>query len=443
MKKDKEDKGQQVVIQQSTTEKRSEVVSDIIERMPTGWTILLVIVITVIVMVMFTFGFVMKYSDIVSGQLTVTGEKAPVRLVAKISGRLHLLVSNNQMIKTGMCLGYIESGTVYKDFLLLDSICRCTVNVNSKLNLPENLELGNLSSYYNDFLMAYVQYDQIRNTKVYDNMRKKLKNQQQSDRCVLVNLRKEINLNRKVLSNLRNQFLTDSILYEKGALSHESFAQQENGIMTHMQSDIELKNSELVKLSDVNAIEIELAKIDVNVCEELTSSYNSLIAKFNILVNQVRLWKELYLLHAPIDGTLQYLGFWRNNVYVDASTEIFSVLPCRNRMIGEVLISSVGAGKVKVGQDVNVKLQDYPYNEYGYIRGKVASVSSLARNMKTLDGNIIKSYLVTVTFPEGVKTNFGKQLNINFESIGTADIITKKRRLIQRLFDNLQVTITK
>lgn len=423
-------------------EKRSEEVTDIIERMPTGWTNLVAAIIMVIVLVMVTLGCVIKYPDTVMGQISVTGEKAPVRLVSSVSGRLKLLVENNTEVTEGTCMGYIETGAKYEDVLMLDSICSVTLGMNTSMNLPDNLELGVLSAYYNDFVLSYVQYDQLRQTTVYDNMRRTLMNQQQSDRQVAENMGKEIRLNDTVLSSIRKQYEADSLLYKHGALSGENLAQQHNHLLSSLQSDIELKSSALMKQSEISSIDIELAKVDVTVREEMASSFSTMVAKYNILINQIHLWKELYLFMAPIGGSVQYLGFWRDNVHVNASTEVFSISPTKNRMIGELFIPSLGAGKVEVGQDVNVKFFAYPYNEYGYVRGKVEALSSLTRNMESSEG-MAKFYLVKVSFPEGMKTNFDKQLHLNFESAGTGEVITKKRRLIQRLFDNLKAKETK
>ena len=178
-----------------TLEKRSEEVDDIIERMPTIWTNIVVAIITVIIVVMLTLACVISYPDTVRGQIVVTGEKSPVRLVASASGRLKLLVKNNTNVIKGTCLGYIETGTKYEDVLLLDSICSKSLSMNTKIELPDNLELGMLSAYYNDFVLSYVQYDQLRQTKVYDNMKRILVIQQQSDRQVAENIGKEIGLN--------------------------------------------------------------------------------------------------------------------------------------------------------------------------------------------------------------------------------------------------------
>lgn len=426
----------------SVIEKRSEEVTDIIERMPTGWTNLVVIIITAIVLVLTTLGFVIKYPDTVTGQISITGEKAPVRLVAASSGRLQLLVENNTEVAEGTYLGYIETGAVYEDVLQLDTICHVALSMNTHMDLPDQLELGALSAYYNDFVLAYIQFDQLRKTRVYDNMRKTLRNQQQSDKRISENLQNEIDLNNIVLSSMREQYKADSLLYKAGALSGEYLTQQYNGILSHQQSNIELKSSALMKQAEISSVDIELAKVDVSVREELTSSFNALAAKYNMLINQIRQWKEQYLLVAPIGGSLQYLDFWRDNVHINASTEIFSISPIMNRMIGELQIPALGAGKVEVGQDINVKLFDYPYDEYGYVRGKVEALSTLTRNMESSEGST-KAYLVKVSFPEGLKTNFDKQLHLNFESAGTGEIITKKRRLIQRLFDNLKARETK
>ena len=424
------------------TDKRSEEVADIIDRMPTGWTRLVVAIIMVIVVTMVTLGCVIKYPDTVTGQISITGEIAPVRLISSATGRLHLLTDNNTEVREGTCIGYIESGAVYKDILRLDSLCKVMPEIRTKIDFPDNLELGALSIYYNDFVLSYIKFDQLRETKVYDNMRKTLRNQQISNKQVSKNLKKEIDLNNEVLTNLHRQYAADSVLHVSGALSEEELSQQYNSLLSHKQSNIELRSTELVKQSEIKSIDIELTKVDVTVMEELTSSFNTMLAKYNILENQIRQWKEMYLFISPIDGLLQYQGFWRNNTFISASSEVFSISPVRNRMIGELLLPAGGAGKVKVGQDVNVKLADYPYNEYGYVRGKVETLSTLTHDIERPEGTA-KAYLATVSFPQGLKSNYGKLLQLNFESVGIGEIITEKRRLIHRLFDNLKAKETK
>ena len=57
---------------------------------------------------------------------------------------------------------------------------------------------------------------------------------------------------------------------------------------------------------------------------------------------------------------IRYLGFWRDNSFVQAGQELFSVIPDKNNILGEVTIPSFGAGKVETGQTANVKINNYP-----------------------------------------------------------------------------------
>ena len=103
-----------------------------------------------------------------------------------------------------------------------------------------------------------------------------------------------------------------------------------------------------------------------------------------------------------MNGRLDYLGFWRNNVVVQTGCELFSILPSQNEIIGEALINSYGAGKVKIGQEVNVKLNDYPYDEFGVLKGTVKAISSLT-NRAQVQNRVVETYLVQIHFPNGLK----------------------------------------
>ena len=50
----------------------------------------------------------------------------------------------------------------------------------------------------------------------------------------------------------------------------------------------------------------------------------------------------------------------------------------------------------------------------------------------------IETYLINVELPNGLTTNYEETLDFKYELGGTADIIVKDRRLIERLFDNLR-----
>ena len=169
-----------------------------------------------------------------------------------------------------------------------------------------------------------------------------------------------------------------------------------------------------------------------------------LIASYNELISGVRKWKLSYCFVSPINGKLEYLNFWRESDFITAGTAVFSIIPSDNPILGQVYLPSTGAGKVIVGQDVIIKLDNYPYIEYGSINGKVKTISQLSNQSLEVSGqNKINTYLITVDLPIELTTNYGAKLDFRYEIKGIADILTKRRKLLERLFDNLKYIASK
>ena len=167
-------------------------------------------------------------------------------------------------------------------------------------------------------------------------------------------------------------------------------------------------------------------------------------SSYNELVNNIIKWKITYLFQSPFAGKLEYLNFWHENDFVAAGTPLLSVIPSDNPLFGQMYLPSQGVGKVSVGQDVIIRLDNYPYIEYGSINGKVKMISGLANQTEAFaKKNDLNTYLITVELPDKLTTNYGTTLGFNYEIKGVADILTKKRKLLYRLFDNLKYIASK
>lgn len=415
----------------------SEEVTEIIERMPTLWPTLIALILTTLVLVLMTLGFTIGYPDVVRGEVFIMGANSPVRMVANATGRLQLLEPNGTRVCRGQVIGYIENGASCRDVLTLDSLLEVSVQCDATVQLPCNLRLGELSSCYNDFLLEHQHYTRLLKSSLYHHVRKSITASMAINGKVLSNLSKESGLHGSNLRDIRRQYVGDSVLNALGAMSDDELRKSRNAMLEYERKGMELQSDILAKNAERAAMSLEMSKSHVQEHEERSSSYGRMMARYNVLVNELRQWKERYLLVSAIDGTLEYLGFWRSHAYVSSSTELFSILPDGNSMQGELYVPSDGAGKIDVGQPVNIKLRDYPYDEYGYIRGKVSGISKSTRRSQTPAG-ATKEYMVRVSFPDGLRTNYGKQIELNFETLGTGEIVTERRKLIERLFDHLK-----
>lgn len=418
---------------------KSEEVQAIIDRMPTYWVKWVALCVGVLMGVIVLLGFLIQYPDTVDGQISVTATTAPVRLVANSNGRINLLKGNKAQLQKGDVIAYLESGANYKHILWVEHILN-TLNENvsdKKISLPDTLILGEVSSAYNAFLLSYLQYKRVLTSDIYGTMCQNLQQQIHSDKSVIANLHNEMQLKKQILRTSANQLRKDSLLFVAKGISEQEYQQQRNTHLSLQETLLNLQSNRLMKESEVSRNQFEIQRIILEETETKEKAYSDFITRKNELSNSINLWKERYLQYAPVAGELEFLGFWRDNSFVQAGQELFSVIPDKNNILGELMIPSFGAGKIEIGQTANVKINNYPYDEYGLMKGVVKSVSRITNKLKTQNGDV-DAYLVLISFPDGTITNFGKTLPLDFESKGTAEIITKRKRLIERLFDNLK-----
>jgi hypothetical protein len=417
----------------------SEEVQAIIDRMPIQWTKTVALCIGIFMSIVILLGFLIKYPDTVDGQITITGNVAPVRLVANSNGRLQLLQPNKATLRSGDVISYMESGADYKDILYLDSMLNnMDVSRSVEFPLPESLLLGEVSSAYNRFLLSYMQYNRILTSDIYVTMRKNLEHKIVSDEHVIRNIDEELTLKDIILSKSKDRLEKDSILLAHKGISDVEYERQYSEYLSLQESQLTLRSNRLLKYSEINSNRIEIQRYLLEEVETREAAYSELTTNRNELDNSLSLWKERYLQFSPIDGELEYMGFWRDNISVQSGQELFSIIPDKNSIIGEVVIPSYGAGKVEVGQTANVKVNNFPYDEYGLLKGVVSSISRITNKIQTAEGVVADTYQTIISFPDGTVTNFGKELSLDFETKGTAEIITKRKRLIERLFDNLK-----
>lgn len=416
---------------------RSEEVQDIIERMPTRWCAWVALIVSILMSMLIGLSFLIRYPDTVDGEVSITGANAPLRLVSRSNGRLHLLKEPNQTISQNATIAYIESGASYNDVQLLKAYLE-----RSPKTLPSNLKLGELGGSYNSYLIAVEHWERLMKSDRYKTMRKSIEAQIESNKDVVQQLSNSLGFKEKVLYNLQKAMERDSILASKKVISKSELEQTQNSLLTQGEAEASLRNSQLMKQAEIKTSQIEIARSHIEEDEQLEAAYIDMMAKRNLLQTELRLWEEKYVIKAPTNGKLDYWGFWRENLMVKEGVELFTILPQHGEIMGEAYIPAIGAGKVKVGQLVNVKLNDYPYDEFGLLCGKVVSISPLMNKVQ-MNNAVVETYLVRIAFPQGATTNFDHKLSLNFESKGTAEIVTKPKRLIERLFDNLKAKSTK
>lgn len=75
---------------------------------------------------------------------------------------------------------------------------------------------------------------------------------------------------------------------------------------------------------------------------------------------EIKLWKDKYILNAPIAGKITFTKYWAENQNIIIGDRLATIVPeDSTQIIGRITIPSSGLGKVEVGQQVNVKLNGF------------------------------------------------------------------------------------
>ncbi len=150
------------------------------------------------------------------------------------------------------------------------------------------------------------------------------------------------------------------------------------------------------------------------------------------LTDYIQTWRKRYLLTAPYTGTLQYLRPVQSGEPAAAGEDLFMVIPGNHSRIALVTLPAAGIGKIKPGQKVHLLLDNFPYNEFGFLEGSVIKRSAVPETPKGGEGRP-PAYKVYVKLPDRLVTSFSNTVTFSPEMTATARIITKDRNLAERL----------
>lgn len=389
-----------------------------------------------VLLVLLMGSYFFKYPDILPAKITLTTENLPAALAAKSSGRIDtLFVDEKQEIKEGSILAEIENAAVLEDVLQLESLLENPNEIPlSKTSLP-SLQLGDLQSSYESYGKAKTDYDffikMAYHPKKIAAIEKQLKQYQQ----ILSKNKTQLGWSEKQLESSKRLYRNDSILYKNGAITGMEFENTRTAYLQQLQSHESISIS--VNNQELSIAQQQQAILDLQQQEQQEQSRleNECKSTQHQLKAQIKQWKQQYLLIAPIDGICTFTKYWKPNQNISTGEVLATIVPKKkSRIVGRIELPLAGAGKVKEGQMVNVKLDHYPYMEYGMIRVQIKHISLVPMNEQDK-----KSYILEVEFPEeGLHTNYGKELTFSQEMTGTAEIITEDLRLLQKLLNPIK-----
>lgn len=186
-------------------------------------------------------------------------------------------------------------------------------------------------------------------------------------------------------------------MFEKGIIAAQEY---ENKQLEYAQAEGNYKNFESsisqIRKAISNAHRTSKGK-QINRIKEDISLLKNVIQSFNQLKKAIKDWEYRYILTSNTNGKVSFSNFWIENKTVAQGDLVFTIIPSKNSsFIAKLKTHARNSGRIKIGQTVNIKLENYPDTEFGTLKGTVKNISVIPNK----DG----LYLIDVSLPKKLIT---------------------------------------
>lgn len=421
-------------------ELRSEEVQEIMGTPPVWIVRWGITIILMVLAVLLAGSFFYKYPDLIDARITILSENPPVQVVARSDGKLvNIFIADKQKVEAGQLLGIIENPANYADVYKLADELDSIKNYFEQPLMFNNLafdneyNLGQNHSYYASWVSQLRDYQTFLKFNTISQRILSLEKQVADYRNYIEKLRQQIAVLNKDYILATSQFKRDSTLHVRKVMSDVDFEKSEAAMLKQKYNYENAMTNLASTQITVNQLVQQIQEQKVMNGETENKLLAVLKERYDNLVSQLKAWEQSFVLKSPIVGVVTFNSFWSVNQFVGNGNVVFTVVPfSEQKIIGKAMVPLAGAGKVEVGQRVNIKLDNYPYMEFGLLEGKIVNIS-----MVPVASDKGGYYTAEIELTQKLVTNYKKELPFNQEMQGNAEIITKDRRLIERLIDPL------
>ena len=297
-------------------------------------------------------------------------------------------------------------------------------------DLSDQLTLGELQQNYGPFLKSRNNFRQYLKQNYLPQkialIDKQIIKQEEYYRTLIRQIeiqRNDLNLSQKSLSR-------DSSLYQKRTTSEAEFEKSRQVFLSKKSAFVGYEA--VLRETEASILQLQSTRVELEMQHEreLSEFRLALDESKQNLENAIHLWEERFLVSSPVKGKLTFTSIWSVNQEVKTGELIATIIPVEeSAIIAKAIIPPSGFGKVEIGQRVNLKLNGFPYMEFGMLKGNIKSISLVPE---------AKGYVAEIELSEGMTSSYRENLKFIQQMDGTAEIITKEMRLITRLINPLR-----
>lgn len=161
-----------------------------------------------------------------------------------------------------------------------------------------------------------------------------------------------------------------------------------------------------------------------NKVTEISSGLKQMKADMKLLA----IHKDFSVLKSPTDGVVSYVKPKGAGEVVRAGETLFSVILSNQPLVAKVKIANRSRGKVKIGLPIKVKMDSFPFQKYGVVKGTLDMISPSAKQDKR--GSFYEGTI-------SLENNFVTKGDQNYDLVTgmslTAEIVVERVTMIESM----------
>ena len=222
----------------------------------------------------------------------------------------------------------------------------------------------------------------------YEAQRASLVQQRAEQAAELASSEAEIVKLKMTLPLVERQLQARKDLAEKGYFSKLKMLEYEQLRLEHIQN-IEIQQAAAAKArAAIGALDAEIAKLREGFAKGAVTELSEATDKSALAAEELRKShrrRQFQQLRAPVSGTVQQLALATIGGVVQPAQPLMVIVPDGSDIEVEAMILNKDIGFVREGQKVRVKLEAYPFTDYGLIEGAVETISrdAIEQNQQT------------------------------------------------------------
>ncbi|MEB3357021.1 MAG: HlyD family efflux transporter periplasmic adaptor subunit [Synechococcales bacterium] len=158
------------------------------------------------------------------------------------------------------------------------------------------------------------------------------------------------------------------------------------------------------------------------------------IEETKALLKAARTKLDQMFVYAPCDGLVLALGVENTGEVIQAGQTIAEIAPDDAPLVLSAALPSREAGLIETGMTVNIKLDAFPYQDYGIVTGKVLSISPNAKANEQLGA----VYEVDIALERDYVMHENQPVELQAGQTAHAEIVVRKQRILDLLLDPIR-----